>query len=548
MLNHMTRTLTRLIMATFFVFAMSLAALAQRPSPTPVNPATLPPGQQTTPPTAPPGVATPTPTVEPTPIRPTVQEPTFPNIKPMPVPPLPNLTRVGVQSSNVLTMSLNDAIKKALQNNNDIEVSRDDVRYAETQLRGLYGVFDPVFNFTPQVIHNVAPQPSVTAGGGITGTTSTTIFNFSPSISRQFSKGGGFYTATFSNSRQSSSSLTNRLLSFYSSNLSLQFTQPLLRDREVDANRHAIRVQKKRLEQTDSDFRQRTIQIISQVQAAYWNLVFALRNQQNQLDSLEVSRQNMRNIEAEIAEGAKAPLDRAQVQTDIATREANLYVASQNVSVAENSLKQLMLRDPRAPEWSAQLTPTDSPSFDLSPVDLSAALDDAHKNRPELRRLDLQKEINTLDLKYFKNQTKPQIDLTGTVATTGLAGQPCDVTNPLCSPPPATQIGGYGKDLENLFKFKTYNITAGVAISLPLHNTTAKENLAGARIQKEQLEASYRSQDQLIESDVRNAAQAVDTAQKRVVASREARESAEQQLAGEQKLYDVGRSTTFLLL
>jgi outer membrane protein len=548
MLNHMTRTLTRLIIATVFVFAMSLAALAQRPSPTPVNPATLPPGQQTTPPTAPPGVATPTPVVQPTPIMPTVQEPAFPNITPMPVPPLPNLNRVGVQSSNVLTMSLNDAIKKALQNNNDIEVSRDDVRFAETQLRGLYGVFDPLFTFTPQVIHNVAPQPSVTAGGGVTGTTSTTIFNFSPSISRQFSKGGGFYTASFSNSRQSSSSLTNRLISFYSSNLALQFTQPLLRDREVDANRHAIRVQKKRLEQTDSDFRQRTIQIISQVQAAYWNLVFALRNQQNQLDSLEVSRQNMRNIEAEIAEGAKAPLDRAQVQTDIATREANLYIASQNVSVAENSLKQMMLRDPRAPEWSAQLTPTDSPSFDLSPVDLSAALDDAHKNRPELRRLDLQKEINTLDVKYFKNQTKPQIDLTGTVATTGLAGQPCDAASPLCSPPPATQIGGYGKDLENLFKFKTYNITAGVAISFPFHNRTAKENLAGARIQKEQLEASYRSQDQAIESDVRNAAQAVDTAQKRVVASRAARESAEQQLAGEQKLYEVGRSTTFLLL
>src|ERR1041384_7617930 len=48
--------------------------------------------------------------------------------------------------------------------------------------------------------------------------------------------------------------------------------------------------------------------------------------------------------------------------------------------------------------------------------------------------------------------------------------------------------------------------------------------------------------------DVRNAAQAVDTAQKRVIASRAARESAEQQLAGEQKLYEVGRSTTFLLL
>src|SRR5581483_9484003 len=341
------------------------------------------------------------------------------------------------------------------------------------------------------------------------------------------------------------------------------------------------------LEQSDSDFRQRTIQIISQVQAAYWNLVFALKNQQNQLDSLNVARQNMRNIEIEIGAGAKAPLDRAQVQTDIASREANLYIATQQVSVAENTLKQLMLKDPSSPEWSAQLTPTDRPSFDLSPVNLTAALDDAHKNRPELRRLNLQRDINSVDLQFYKNQTLPQVDIQSTVATTGLAGTqlgtPAGTLVPLISGNPATSssafllsqiqalrtaaglplatvpnvatsgvapylIGGYGKDLTNLFGFGTRNMTVGVAISFPFHNKTAEANLASARIQREQLDASFRSQDQAIESVVRNAAQSVDTAQKRVVASRAARESAEAQLAGEQKLYEVGRSTTFLLL
>jgi HAE1 family hydrophobic/amphiphilic exporter-1 len=295
----------------------------------------------------------------------------------------------------------------------------------------------------------------------------------------------------------------------------------------------------------------------------------------------------MRNIEAQIAAGAKAPLDRAQVQTDIATREANLFVATQNVSVAENSLKQLMLRDPNMPEWTAQLTPTDQPAFDLSPVDLNSSLDEAHKNRPELRRLNLQKDINTVDIQYFKNQTLPQMDIQSTVATTGLAGTSlglpagtqvplisgsstgsssafllsqiqdiqrragfpvATVPNVASSGVPTNLIGGYGQDLRNLFSFSTRNVTVGVAISFPIHNKTAEANLAGARIQKEQLDASYRSQDQAIEMDVRNAAQAVDTAQKRVIASRLARESAEQQLTGEQKLYEVGRSTTFLLL
>jgi outer membrane protein len=562
MSNHSLRSVIKAhTLALLFLLGCGIVA-AQTPSPTPVNPATRPPGEQTQPPTAPPATQQPTPQTPPgaeavpaplpTPVQPAMQEPrepNFPQVQPQAVPPLPDLTRVGVQSSSTLPLSLNDAIRKALQNNNDIEVSRDDVRFAEQQLRSLQGVYEPIFSVTPQIIHNVTPQQSSLGGAGASGTTSSTTFNFSPSLSKSVETGGGFYTLTYANSRTSSNSTFNSLTPFYSSNLSLQFTQPLLRNRSIDANRHGIRVQKKRLEQTDSDFRQRTIQIISEVQAAYWNLVFALRNQQNQLDSLNVSRQNMRNIEAQISAGAKAPLDRAQVQTDIATREANLFVATQNVSLAENSLKQLMLRDPKAPEWSAQLTPTDTPSFDMAPINLSAALDDAHKNRPELRHLNLQKDINSLDVQYFRNQTQPQADLTGTTALTGLAGTACNpAINTRCSPPPNNLVGGYGKDISNLFSFNTYNITLGVTISLPLHNKTAEANLAGARIQREQLEASYRSQDQAIEMDVRNAAQAVDTAQKRVIASRLARESADQQLTGEQKLYEVGRSTTFLLL
>src|SRR5437868_5756267 len=447
MSNQLPRLLTRLCVAITFIIATFVAVLAQTPSPTPVNPATLPPGQQTMPPTAPPGTPVMTPTVQPTPITPAIQEPNFPEVKPQPLPPLPDLTRVGVLSSNVVPLSLNDAIRKALQNNNDIEVSRDDVRFAEQQLRSLQGVYEPIFSITPQLIKNITPQQSSLGGSGNTGKTNTTIFNWNPSVTKSFEKGGGTYTVQFANSRTNTSNSFNLINPFYSSNLSLNINQPLLRNRSIDANRHGIRVQKKRLEQTDSDFRQRTIQIISGVQAAYWNLVFALRNQQNQLDSLQVSRQNMRNIEAEIAAGAKAPLDRAQVQTDIATREANLYIATQSVSVAENSLKQLMLRDPQSADWSAQLTPTDQPSFDLSPVNLSAALDDAHKNRPELRRLNLQKDINAVDIQFFQNQTLPQVDIQSTVATTGLAGTevslPAGTLVPLISGNPATNSSAF---------------------------------------------------------------------------------------------------------
>src|SRR6185369_2062036 len=184
------------------------------------------------------------------------------------------------------------------------------------------------------------------------------------------------------------------------------------------------------------DFRQRTIDVINRVQQAYWELVFSLRDQQNQLSNLNLSRESLRNIEAQIAAGAKAPLERAEVLTEVANRETALLTAVQTVAIAENNLKVLIFKEPGSPEWSAQLTPTESPKFDSTPVNLPEALKAAHDNRPELRRLRLQEDINNIDLQFFKNQTKPRIDLVGTVALTGLAGQ--DLSLP--PPPPGTQV------------------------------------------------------------------------------------------------------------
>lgn len=636
MLKSVPRELSRLVLLAALLLLGSSAALAQAPTATPPpnpaqkdatrppgqeqqNPSTPPGTQQTGPPTAPPGTQQPpaqsppgNPTVVPQPqaqpgnptvvpqtqpgtvVSPdtTLQEPAVPNfpaVQQKPLPPMPNLTRLGVTSDNTLTLSMNEAIKLALQNNNDIEVARDDVRFAETQLRSLEGVYDPFLSFTPQIDKRVTPVQNIFAGGGTSGQVSNTVFSVTPTLNKSFSRGGGDYELSFSNSRTKTSAANSTLNPFYSSNLSLSFTQPLWRDRSIDNNRRQIRIQKKRLEQSDADFRLRTISVISQVQQAYWELVFALRDQQNQLANLNLSRENLRRVEAQIAVGTKAPLERAEVQTELANRESTLLQSVQNVSIAENNLKQLLFKDSSSPEWSAQLTPTDTPKFDATPVNLEDALKEARDNRPELRRLRLQNDINQVDIKYFKNQTKPQVDLVSTLATTGLAGSPKQTTitpgtlvpiiagdptsdpeafllsqiqdiqrrsgfpvatSPLAATPnlaPSALVGGYGQTLKNLFNFNTYNVIVGVSIQLPLKNRTAEANLAGARIQGEQLSASMRSQDQFIEVDVRNAAQAVETSRRRVLAAREARANAEMQLEGEQKLYQVGRSTTFLL-
>ena len=245
-----------------------------------------------------------------------VREPNIPAVKPLAVPPLPNLTRLGVTSDNTVSLSLNDAIRRALENNNDIEVARNDVRLAETTLRGLQGVYDPFFSITPQIDSRVQPQQSRIGGAGQSGTVSSTILTLSPSVTKLFSTGGGQYDFIFGNTRQTSNSTFNQLNPVYSANLGATFTQPLLRDRSIDNNRRQIRIQRKRLEQSDAEFRRRTIEAIAQVQRAYWDLVFALRDQENRIANLNLTRENFRRVEAQIAAGAAAPISRAEVQTE----------------------------------------------------------------------------------------------------------------------------------------------------------------------------------------------------------------------------------------
>jgi HAE1 family hydrophobic/amphiphilic exporter-1 len=532
-----------------------------------------------------------TPTPIPTPIPAPLPSPT-PEIlssTAKPLPPLPDLRRVGIRSDSPLVLSLNDSIRRALENNNDIEVARGDVLFAETSLRSLEGVYDAVFTFTPNY-NNTTQANSQVFSGAASSLIRSTTFSTDADVTKLFSYGGGSYTAFFNNTRQTTNSSLFTLA--YRPVFGVQFTQPLWRNFSIDNNRRNIRIQKKRLQQTDLDFRLSTMNVILNVQRAYWDLVFALRNQQNLVDNLNLSRENLRRVEAQIAAGAAAPIARAEINTELANRESDLLVATQNVSIAENVLKTLMFRDPNTPEWTAQITPTDNPVVDTTPVDLEGALKAARANRPELLRLSLQKEINGIDLKYFSNQTKPRIDLTSVISTNGLAGTPrpaADVTSaPLIStdpavinlnanafllnqvnilrvnaglppviPPIVTTVddilvpenlrGGFGKALSNAFNFDTRTIEFGLVVQIPFRNRTAEANLAGARVQQNQIDAQVRAQEQTVIQEVRNAVQAVETARLRVVSARTARENAEVQLAGENRLFQVGRSTAFLL-
>src|SRR5690606_28627479 len=134
-----------------------------------------------------------------------------------------------------------------------------------------------------------------------------------------------------------------------------------------------------------------------------------LRDRQNRQANLELTRENLRQIQARIDAGAAAPIARAEVETELASREGDVLLATQQVSIAENNLKQLILRDVTNPEWSQSYIPTDAPEVGSTAPSLNEAMESALNNRYELRRLKLARDINEVDIRFFKNQTRPQI-------------------------------------------------------------------------------------------------------------------------------------------
>jgi HAE1 family hydrophobic/amphiphilic exporter-1 len=485
------------------------------------------------------------------------------------------LHRIGVQTGDTLPLTLNEAIRRALENNNTIAVARDDVRFQETQLRSQLGVYDPVFTVSPNLTRN-----------STTGSRATNDFRLNSDVSGLIRQGGGNYRVFFDNVRTENSFSQQQLSSgntstggaLYSSSFGVGYTQPLLRDFRIDNTRRQIKIQRRFLQQTDADFRRQTIEVIAQVQRGYWDLVFALRDQQNRVANLNLAKENLRQVEAKIDAGSAAPIERAEVATELANREGEVLQATQQVTVAENTLKTLLLRDISAPEWNRSLVPTDKPVYSDESIVLDDAIKDAVENRPELQRLKLAREINAINISFFKNQTKPRLDLNTTVSLDGfsqgirnnsaftvpqftgndeilrlklntLLPPNMQIDNPLITVPasPSFLVGGFNRSFLNLFRSDAPNYTVGVTISFPLRNRTAKANLAGARVQEEQISAQTRAQEQTIVADVRNAVQAVETSRQRVMVARRARENAELQLEGERKKYEFGSSSTFLL-
>ena len=104
--------------------------------------------------------------------------------------------------------------------------------------------------------------------------------------------------------------------------------------------------------------------MFAQVEQAYWNLVFALRNLQVQIDAVKQARTQLESNQRLVAKGVLAPIDIVAAETQVANLELAVYDALEVVNRAENVLKNLISENKNDAIWSESLVPTDTVALD----------------------------------------------------------------------------------------------------------------------------------------------------------------------------------------
>ncbi|HEU4794355.1 MAG TPA: efflux RND transporter permease subunit, partial [Pyrinomonadaceae bacterium] len=245
--------------------------------------------------------------------------------------PLPELNRVGVDMNRQHPLSLREAISLALENNKDIEVARENVRIAEFDLLGAQGVYDP--RLATSAFYERAENPIASfLSGGQNGSVTESRYAGAVRFEGPTPLFGGNYRLDLSSSRLTTNNEFTALNPQFPTNIQFSYTQPLWRGLRIDNNRRQIQIARKNLSLTDAQFRQRAIDTITNVQRAYWDLVFALRSLQVQRDAVAVAQTQLSHNKRLVEEGQLAPIDIVAAEAQITTYEQGVFSALEEVS------------------------------------------------------------------------------------------------------------------------------------------------------------------------------------------------------------------------
>jgi len=447
-------------------------------------------------------------------------------------------TDKDVNDPRALRLSLDDAVRTSIKQNLGIELQRYDFSESGERLVAQWGIFDPLVSGKLAASHT---DNAVTSSleGSSKGATDASV-NWSQNLptggnysiewgNERFTRGGGFGTA---------------LTPGYSSGLSFDATQPLARNFGVDITKRNINIARNTLGINRELFRTALIDTSNNVEQAYLDLVYTRQFVDVVKESLFLARDQSRITQIRIDVGASAPLDILQPRVQIATSEEALIAAVANVRDAEDRLRALMNLPPA--EWDRPIIPTDTVSYTPITIDTESSIARAYELRPEIRENHLAIDSARIGYLYARNQVLPQVDAVVGYNVAGVAGRTIDLATG--QPVATVDQTKFGTALKQLFRqdFPGWNV--GLNFGIPVFNTTARAEARRTKLDYDRSKLLETQTRQNVAVEVRQTARATDTTAKEIVASRAAREAAEQNLDAERKRYENGMTTNFQVL
>lgn len=440
-------------------------------------------------------------------------------------------------------MGLEDCLKLTLDNNPDIAVSERDARSAELLHQAAHGIFDTLLNAGLDTSRSESPSTSQLSGADVL-TSDRTQLSIGAS---QFTAWGGSASLTLFTQRSESNSTFSSLNPAYTSDLTLSLTQPLLRGFGKVPTKYQIKLSKIAEKQARHRHALSVIATVQSVEGAYWDIVLARDDLDVKRQSLKVAEDLLSQNKIRVEVGTLAPIELVQAEAGVALRAQAIIVAEALHKDTEESLKRLMGVPPGDPLWGKTIRPSDKFSVPALPGSLDEALGLAREKRQELRIAAEDVASSEITTAYRKQQRLPGLDAKASYTSGGVGGDEI-VYDPATGQPIGKLSGGLGDAFDQTTGLDFPSWVLGLSFSYPVRNRAALNNYAAARLDEEKAAIRKRKTELEVETDVRAAFRAVETARKNVEASRVSERAQAKKLEAEQKKFENGLSTSFQVL
>jgi outer membrane protein TolC len=447
----------------------------------------------------------------------------------------------------VKNLSLDEAVQRALDANIDLAVGRLSPQIQDLANAQVRGVYRPTLTSSfGDNSNRTQPTSQISGGTNVQSGIETKTYNWAAGLSQAMQVSGGTVGLNWSNSRSTTTSNNAILNPTYQATLTASVSQPLLRNLRIDSNRESLATGLIALENANTAVRALVINTVANTKNAYWDYVYAVQAVDSARMSLDLAQKLVEDNKTRVEIGTLAPLDVVSAQAEAATRQQTLVTTLASQRTAEIALKRLIVGGTSDPLWTMTLNPTDRPPADFGEkIDLEAALKYALEKRTDLVTARKNLDSTAVTLKYLRNQTLPQLDLTASYATTGTGGTYLERSSILGGQIIGTIPGGYSDALSILRKFYFPRWSVALNLSYPIGVSSADANLARTQVQYQQSVEQLKSLELSVATDLTTQALTVRSSLESVQAAMAARVLSKQRLEAEQSKFDVGMSTNY---